>query len=102
MKCWTTSEEINNARCVVSTGSWCYTKNLKIKSLPKVVHALVDAVSKNGVVLLNVAPRADGVIPEDQRQVLLGLGAWLKANGEASEWEQTEQGLAIDVPLKLA
>lgn len=67
----------------ISTGSWCYTENLRVKPLDKVVHGLVDAVSKNGVVLLNISPMADGTIPEDQRQVLLGLGAWLSANGDA-------------------
>ena len=67
----------------ISAGSWCYTSSLKIKPLYKVVHALVDTVSKNGVMLLNVSPKADGTIPEDQREVLLGLGRWLEANGEA-------------------
>lgn len=67
----------------ISTGSWCYTQDLKIKPLYKVVHALVDTVAKNGVVLLNISPKADGTIPQDQREVLLGLGRWLEANGEA-------------------
>lgn len=67
----------------ISTGSWCYTENLKIKPLYKVLHTLADTVSKNGVVLLNISPKADGTIPQDQRNVLLGLGKWLEANGEA-------------------
>ncbi|VGO22482.1 alpha-L-fucosidase [Pontiella sulfatireligans] len=67
----------------ISTGSWCFTQDLKIKPLYKVVHALVDTVAKNGVVLLNISPKADGTIPQDQRDVLLGLGQWLEANGEA-------------------
>ncbi len=67
----------------LSTGSWCYTKDLKIKPLRKVVHTLVDTVAKNGVVLLNISPKANGVIPQDQRDSLLGLGQWLEANGEA-------------------
>jgi alpha-L-fucosidase len=67
----------------ISTGSWCYTKNLKIKPASQVVHALVDTVSKNGVVLLNLSPKADGTIPEDQRKVLQELGTWLDQNGEA-------------------
>jgi len=66
----------------ISTGSWCYTNNLKIKPTRDVVHALVDTVSKNGVVLLNLSPKADGTIPEDQRNVLLELGQWMKVNGE--------------------
>ena len=31
----------------ISTGSWCYTKDLKIKPLYKVLHALIDTASKN-------------------------------------------------------
>lgn len=67
----------------ISTGSWCYTEDLKIKPLHKVVHAVADTVAKNGVVLLNVSPKADGTIPKDQRDALHGLGDWLKINGEA-------------------
>jgi alpha-L-fucosidase len=47
------------------------------------VEMLVDIVSKRGVLLLNVAARADGTIPDDQAQVLDALGTWLRANGEA-------------------
>ena len=67
----------------ISTGSWCYTDRLGIKPLYKVVHALVDTVAKNGVVLLNLSPMADGTIPQNQRDVLHGLGEWLRENGEA-------------------
>src|SRR5262249_42024961 len=48
-----------------------------------VVHDLVDIVSKNGNLLLNVGPKPDGTIPDEAAQVLLGLGAWLNVNGEA-------------------
>ena len=48
-----------------------------------VIRMLVDIVSKNGNLLLNVGPRADGSIHELQRKCLLGLGAWLDVNGEA-------------------
>ena len=44
---------------------------------------LVDTVSKNGNLLLNIGPTASGAIPEIQRQILLGTGAWLETNGEA-------------------
>ncbi|RME95950.1 MAG: alpha-L-fucosidase, partial [Verrucomicrobia bacterium] len=49
----------------ISTGSWCYTRDLKIKPASKVIHALIDTVAKNGVVLLNISPMADGTIPDD-------------------------------------
>nr|MDO8108717.1 alpha-L-fucosidase [Candidatus Sigynarchaeota archaeon] len=52
-------------------------------SLDALVHLFVDIVSKNGNLLLNVGPMADGTIPDIQVQRLLGLGAWLDTNGEA-------------------
>jgi alpha-L-fucosidase len=48
-----------------------------------VLHSLIDIVSKNGCLLLNISPMADGTIPDDQRQVLHEMGAWLEVNGEA-------------------
>jgi alpha-L-fucosidase len=67
----------------ISLGSWCYTQDLRIKSTSEVLHVLIDIVSKNGQLLLNISPMADGTIPENQRKVLLGIGEWLKINGEA-------------------
>ncbi|MDX1733874.1 MAG: alpha-L-fucosidase [Halioglobus sp.] len=67
----------------ISTGSWSYTGNLEIKSLSEVLHVFIDIVSKNGQLLLNISPRADGSIPDDQRAVLLGLGDWLAEHGES-------------------
>jgi alpha-L-fucosidase len=52
-------------------------------SVEELVRSFADIVSKNGNLLLNVGPMADGTIPELQRQRLLGLGAWLDINGEA-------------------
>jgi len=43
----------------------------------------IDGVAKNGNLLLNVGPRADGSIPEPQAERLKAFGAWLRANGEA-------------------
>lgn len=67
----------------VSYGSWSYTTDLKIKPSKHLIHELIDIVSKNGVLLLNVSPRASGEIPADQQKVLLEIGEWLKQNGEA-------------------
>jgi len=47
------------------------------------VHSFVDTVSKNGNLLLNVGPMADGTLPKMQRERLSGLGQWLSVNGEA-------------------
>jgi alpha-L-fucosidase len=67
----------------ISDGSWCYTEDLRIKSTKTVLHSLIDIVSKNGQLLLNISPKADGTIPDNQRKVLLELGAWLEKYGEA-------------------
>jgi len=74
-KSWMTDE-------TVSTGSWCYTENLRIKPAADVLHVLIDIVSKNGVLLLNISPKADGTIPQDQKDVLLTIGDWLEKYGE--------------------
>ena len=67
----------------VSKGSWCYTQDLEIKASKDVLHVLIDITSKNGVLLLNISPMADGTIPDNQKQVLLDIGAWLDKYGEA-------------------
>lgn len=69
----------------------------------KFVHLLIDVVAKNGNLLLNVGPRADGSIPEPQLRILAGLGTWLAANGEAiygtQPWQRfaatTDAGIAV-------
>ena len=52
-------------------------------SAKTMLFTLMDVVSKNGNMLLNVGPMADGTIREMQKKPLLELGAWLKVNGEA-------------------
>jgi alpha-L-fucosidase len=47
------------------------------------LHYLIDNVSKNGHVLLNIGPRPDGSIPDSVKELLLGIGKWLEVNGEA-------------------
>ena len=67
----------------VSIGSWSYTDDLSLKPVSEILHVLIDVVSKNGVLMLNISPRADGTIPQDQQDVLRALGGWLGAYGEA-------------------
>ncbi len=47
------------------------------------MHQLIDVVSKNGNLLMNIGPRSDGTIPDEVQQVLLDVGSWLKVNGDA-------------------
>jgi len=64
-------------------GSWGYTTAVHAKPVKEVIGLLVDAVSKNGTLLLNISPMSDGTIPQDQQDTLLGLGKWLQVNGDA-------------------
>jgi alpha-L-fucosidase len=68
---------------IANGGSWGYTTALHAKPVNQVIGLLVDAVSKNGTLLLNISPKSDGTIPQDQQDTLLGLGKWLETNGEA-------------------
>jgi alpha-L-fucosidase len=67
----------------IGTRSWGYVDGLKANSPETVIGWLVDTVSKNGTLLLNVSPKADGTIPQDQQDTLLAVGRWLETNGEA-------------------
>ena len=49
----------------------------------QVIDNLVDIVSKNGNMMLNVGLRADGSLPDTFRRELRDVGQWLKLNGEA-------------------
>ncbi len=65
----------------LSKGSWCYTNDLEIKSADEVIDTFLDIISKNGILLLNISPMADGTIPENQKAVLEEMGRWLAING---------------------
>ncbi|MDE2052134.1 MAG: alpha-L-fucosidase [Gammaproteobacteria bacterium] len=67
----------------VSINSWGYVKDDSYRTAGSLLTDLIDIVSKNGNLLLNIGPRADGTIPQQVRTVLLQIGAWLRVNGEA-------------------
>ncbi|MDF9829687.1 alpha-L-fucosidase [Parabacteroides sp. PF5-6] len=67
----------------VGKRSWSYIDGEENKTPEQIVHDLIDIVSKNGNLLLNIGPRADGTITEEQKEVLLSIGKWLEVNGEA-------------------
>ena len=73
---WQTDDAIGNR-------SWGYASGNTFKSAQYVITNLIDIVSKNGNLLLNIGPRPDGTITEEETQVLLGTGQWLDINGEA-------------------
>lgn len=80
----------------IAHNSWCYTTNLNYKTSQDIICYLIDVVSKNGNLLLNVGPKADGSIPEQDTAILKEIGAWLAVNGEAvyntHVWRFSEEG----------
>jgi alpha-L-fucosidase len=67
----------------VSYKSWGYIPEDSFKTPKYLVNNLIDIVSKNGCLLLNIGPRSDGTIPEEAQNLLLSIGNWLTINGEA-------------------
>lgn len=63
--------------------TWCMVQEPKYKSAEKIVHQLCDIVSKNGNLLLNVGPYADGSFHPHAVRILEEIGDWLELNGEA-------------------
>ena len=80
--------------------TWGYTSDMKVAGAGVIVAKLVDTVSKNGNLTLNLSPRADGTIPQEQQDTLLGIGRWLELNGEAiygtHNWVRFSDGRARD------
>lgn len=63
--------------------AWSHISDPDYKSANRIIDFLVDVVSKNGCLLLNITPKANGEIPEPVKERLLDIGDWLKKNGEA-------------------
>ena len=59
-----------------------YIEGLKLQNADGIIRNLVDNVACGGNLCLNVSPKSDGTIPEDQQQVLLKIGEWLQTYGE--------------------
>jgi alpha-L-fucosidase len=66
-----------------SIGDWFYNKNWKFRPLSWTIHMLVDIVSKNGNLLLNVVQRPDGSLDAEVEQMLEQMSSWMAVNGEA-------------------
>ena len=64
-------------------GAWSYAAEADYKSVDTLVHNFVDRIAKNGYLLLNVGPKANGEIPKPAKNCLLGIGKWLDVNSEA-------------------
>jgi alpha-L-fucosidase len=67
----------------VSNKSWGYIEHDTFKTPIFIIDQLVDVVSKNGNLLINIGPRSDGTIPDEAKQTLKAVGGWLRVNGDA-------------------
>lgn len=80
----------------IALNSWGYTENNDYRGARELICDLVDIVSKNGRLLLNVGPKADGTISEEEAGILREIGNWLKVNGKAiygtSVWRTYGEG----------
>jgi len=79
-----------------SIGDWFYNRNWKFRPVSWTIHMLVDIVSKNGNLLLNVVQRPDGSLDPEVEQMLQQMATWIKVNGEAiyetRPWEVYGEG----------
>jgi alpha-L-fucosidase len=66
----------------ISRTSWSYTEGISFYSPKQVLHGFLDRISKNGSLLLNISPKADGTITQEQKDILLAMGDWLGKYGE--------------------
>lgn len=83
----------------VAKNSWCFTENNDYKKPEEIISCLIDVVSKNGSLLLNVGPKADGTLPEKDIELLNALGEWMDINGEGiyetSFWKKSGEGPTV-------
>lgn len=63
-------------------GKWAYMGERPAKSLSAILRCFVDLVSRNGNLLLNIGPRPDGTLDQNQENVLMELGEWMEINSE--------------------
>lgn len=90
-------------------GDWHYNRDVyndnRYKTPKTVIQTLVDVVSKNGNLMLNIPVRGDGTIDEKERKVVEGITAWMKLNSESiygtRPWKIFGEGPAQEKTAKL-
>jgi len=85
--------------CITMNNHWGYHVFDKLFISPKVIiRKLIECVSKNGNLLLNVGPDAKGKLPVECEEILKEVGVWMKLNGDSiydcgrSQFEKPEWG----------
>ncbi|MBP5746488.1 MAG: alpha-L-fucosidase [Lachnospiraceae bacterium] len=63
--------------------SWCYTEQNRYKETEDILCDLIDIISKNGTMLLNIGPKEDGTFSDEETLILKKIGEWLRINHEA-------------------
>lgn len=66
-----------------SIGDWYYRRGQRYMSSDQVIQMLIDVVSKNGNLLLNIVQTPEGDLEDDVLDILEGIGRWIDDNGEA-------------------
>lgn len=83
----------------VCKNSWCDTARNVYKTASALLCDLCDIVAKNGTLLLNIGPKADGTIGVENEAILHDIGLWMKANGEAiygtHPWRLAQEGPTV-------
>lgn len=70
--------------CMTMNDSWGYQPNdHHYKTTDQIIGIFVDVISKGGNLLLDIGPKADGTIPQEQQTILEGLGRWTQKHREA-------------------
>lgn len=69
--------------CITMHGGWSYSPNTTFQPTRKLIHSLVDIVSKNGNMLLNIGPSPEGTWHQEAYDKLAEIGVWLDINGTA-------------------
>ncbi|NOV03246.1 alpha-L-fucosidase [Paenibacillus planticolens] len=85
--------------CITLNNNWGYAaQDFQYKSPTTVIRKLVECVSKNGNLLLNVGPNALGEIPKETLDILAEIGDWIQKNGNSiygcgqADWPKPEWG----------
>ncbi|GGI65379.1 alpha-L-fucosidase [Enterococcus alcedinis] len=80
----------------IARNSWCYTTTLDYKKPKEIIQDLIEAVSKNGNMLLNIGPKGDGSFSATDQQIISDIGGWLAINGEgiyeSKPWRKSGEG----------